>query len=324
MTQLSTAPSQGSARAPALPRRRPRWQWFPFWMILPTVLVLLAIQVYPALYTIVLSFQIRRPAGWEFIGLKNFEVLMKSTSFSESIGHTLIFLVGYTILTLVLGFIIALLLNAKTMLSGFYMTLLFIPWVLADLVVGVVFRLLVLPDYGLFSGILQNPAVFPPNGLSVLTNDAPASWFGGFPFPAAPAMYYVILASVWRAMPFTILLLLAALQTISTEVVESATIDGANRWQTIRFITVPLILPTMVVSLFSLILNGMNGVAMVFSLTGGGPGTATTVLSYLLYNIGWSQFDFGGAAALSLLIAAVNLALIMATLRVTRVQQRSN
>jgi ABC-type sugar transport system permease subunit len=62
---------------------------------------------------------------------------------------------------------------------------------------------------------------------------------------------------------------------------------------------------------------------MVFAMTSGGPGTATTVLSYLLYNIGWTQFDFGGAAALSLLIAAVNLTLIMATLRITRVQQRS-
>jgi multiple sugar transport system permease protein len=321
MTQLSTAPSQGSAPAPA--RLRRRRDWLPFWMILPTVLILLAIQVYPALYTVVLSFQVRRPTGWQFIGLKNFEVLIKSGSFSESIGHTVIFLIGYTTLTLTLGFIIALLLNAKTRFSGSYMTLLFIPWVLADLVVGVVFRLMVLPDYGLFSGILQNPALFPPTGLSVLTNDAPAAWFGNFPFPASPALYYVILASVWRALPFNILLLLAALQTISHEISESATIDGANRWQIVRFITVPLILPTMVVSLFSLTLSGMNSVAMVFSLTSGGPGTSTTVLSYLLYNLGWIQFDFGGAAALSLLIAAVNLTLIFATLRITRVQQRS-
>ena len=133
-----------------------------------------------------------------------------------------------------LGFGIALLLNAKTMLSGFYMTLLFIPWVLADIIVGVVFRLLVLPDYGIFSGILQNPALFPPNGLSILTDDRPAPWFGSFPFPPSAAMVYVILASVWRALPFAILLLLAALQTISHEVIESATIDGAGRWRIIR------------------------------------------------------------------------------------------
>ncbi len=324
MSQLSTAPLQGNARAHdrARPQRRRR-DWFPFWLILPTVLVLLAIQVFPALYTIWLSFQTYRPTGWQYVGLRNFDRLFGSSAFVESIGLTVIFIIGYCVLTLGLGFIIALLLNYKTKLSGFYLTLLFIPWILADIIVGVVFRLMVLPDYGLFSGILQNPALFPPNGLSILTADAAAPLVAGFPFPPAPAMIYLILASVWRALPFTTLLLLAALQTISTEVIESATIDGANRLQAVRFITLPLILPTMVVALFSLTLGGMNGVGMVFSLTGGGPGTATQVVSYLLYSVGWGSLDWGRAASLSLLIAIVNLALIMGTLGVTRVQQRS-
>ncbi len=324
MSHLSTAPLQGNARAPDLaqPQRRRR-DWFPFWLILPTVLVLLAIQVFPALFTVWLSFQTYRPAGWAFVGLRNFERLFNASAFGESIGLTIIFLIGYCVLTLGLGFIIALLLNYKTRLSGFYLTLIFIPWILADLIVGVVFRLMVIPDYGLFSGILQNPALFPPHGLSILTDDAAIPWLSGFPFPPSPAMVYLILASVWRALPFTTLLLLAALQTISTEVIESATIDGANRLQTVRFITLPLILPTMVVAMFSLTLGGMNGVGMVFSLTGGGPGTATQVISYLLYSIGWGSLDWGRAASLSLLIAIVNLTLILGTLRVTRVQQRS-
>ena len=79
----------------------------------------------------------------------------------------------------------------------------------------------------------------------------------------------------------------------------------------------------MVVALFSLTLSGMNGVGMVFSLTGGGPGTSTEVLSYLLYSIGWVRLDFGRAAALALMMAAVNLLLISGTLRITRVQDRS-
>jgi ABC-type sugar transport system permease subunit len=124
-------------------------------------------------------------------------------------------------------------------------------------------------------------------------------------------------------MPFITLLLLAALQTVSNEVIESSKIDGANRWQTIRYIIVPLILPTMVVALFSLTLSGINGVGMVFSLTSGGPGTSTQVVSYLLYSIGWVRLDFGRAAALAVMLAAVNLILIAGTLRITRVQQRS-
>lgn len=305
-------------------RRVNRWlrDSLPFWLILPTVLVLLAIQVYPAFYTIWLSFQERNPAGWEFVGGANFRRLFGMSLFSDSVGHTFIFLVGFAGLTLVLGFVLALLLNRKLRLSGVYITLLFIPWIIADLIVGIVFRLLVVPDYGLLSGILQNPALFPPDGLSVLTAVPPRPWFGDFPFPPAPALVYLILASTWRALPFVTLLLLAALQTVPTEIVESSRIDGANRWQVIRFITIPLILPTLVVALFSLTLSGMNGVGMVFSLTGGGPGSSTEVLSYMLYSIGWRQLEFGRAAALALIIAVVNWLLIGGTLRLTGVQER--
>ena len=284
--------------------------------------MLLAIQVYPIFYTLVLSVQQRQTTGWEFVGLQNFETLFGSRLLGESAGHTLIFLVGYVSLTLALAFAVALLLNRKSKLSGVYITLLFIPWILADIIAGAVFRLLVLPDYGLFSGILQNPAYFPPKGLSVLTADAARPWVGDFPFPPSPAMIYLILAATWRALPFITLLLLAALQTVSNEVIESSRIDGANRWQTITHITVPLILPTMVVALFSLTLGGINGIGMVFSLTGGGPGTSTHVLSYLLYSIGWVSLDFGQAAALALMLAVVNLTLIAGTLRITRVQKR--
>ncbi|NTW43340.1 MAG: sugar ABC transporter permease, partial [Anaerolineaceae bacterium] len=146
---------------------------------------------------------------------------------------------------------------------------------------------------------------------------------GEFPFPPSPALIFLILAASWRALPFVTILILAALQTVPTEVLQSARIDGASGLQINRFITVPLILPAMVVALFNLILGGMNGVGMVFSLTGGGPGTATYLISYLLYVIGWGQLRFGRAAALALLIAIVNWLLIFSVLRITRVQDRS-
>ena len=308
--------------------RKKSRRWFrdtlPFWLILPTVLILLVIQVYPALYTVWLSFQEREPQGWNFVGVDNFRRLFGMGLFGESIGHTAIFLVGYTSLTLVIGFIIALLLNRKLRLSGLYVTLLFIPWIIADIIVGIVFRLLVMPDYGLLTGVLQNPALFPPNGLSVLTAIPPKPWIGDFPFPPAPAMIYLIMAASWRALPFITLLLLAAMQTVPTEVIESSRIDGANGWQIVRRILIPLMLPTLVVAIFSLTLSGMNGVGMVFSLTGGGPGSSTEVLSYMLYTLGWRQLEFGRAAALALLIAVVNWVLILGTLRVTRVEERGN
>jgi len=265
----------------------------PFWLILPTVVVLLIVQFYPAVYTGWLSFQERTREGWEFVGVENFTRLFNASLFGESVGHTIIFLSGYTFLTVTLGFIIAFLLKQNVRFSGFYLTLLFIPWIIADIIAGLVFRLLVVPEYGLFSGFLGRPELFPPDGISVLTASRPTPWFGEFPFPPSPAMIFLILAACWRALPFVTLLILAALQTIPSEVIESARIDGANYMQLTRHITVPLILPAMVVALFNLILGGMNGVGMVFSLTGGGPGTTTYVLSYLLYTLGWTRLEFG-------------------------------
>ena len=307
----------------SLPHRRGRRNFLPFWLILPTLVVLFAIQVYPALYTVWLSVQQREPSGWIFVGLKNFARLRNLSQFGESIGHTIIFLVGFTSLTMIAGFFVALLLNRNVRLSGFYITLLFIPWTIADLLAGMVFRLLVVPDYGLLSGILQNPAIFPPNGLSVLTAVPPRPWLGSFPFPPAPALVYLVLAATWRALPFVTLLLLAAMQTVPQEIIESSRIDGANGRQVIRHILVPLMLPTMVVALFSLTLSGMNGVGTIFSLTGGGPGSSTEVLSYMLYVIGWNQLNFGRAAALALMIAVINWLLISGTLRVTRLEEKS-
>jgi multiple sugar transport system permease protein len=318
--------SQSTSRAiPATRQRRKRGGWLrgslPFWLLAPTVIILLVVQVYPGLYTIWLSLQTRNPDGWEYIGLRNYERLTEMSIFAESVGHTIVFLVGYVALALVSGFIVALLLNRKLKFSGLYITLIYIPWVIADIIVGMVWRLLVVPEYGLLSGITQNPALFPPDGLSILTAVPPHPWFGDFPFPPAPAMTYLIIAASWRALPFITLLLLAAIQTIPNEVVESSRIDGAGYLQIVWYIMLPLILPTMIVALFSLTLSGMNGVGMVFSLTGGGPGTSTEVLSYLLYSIGWSQREFGRAAALAMMIAVVNWLLIIGTLRITRSQQ---
>ncbi|PKO07209.1 MAG: hypothetical protein CVU41_02700 [Chloroflexi bacterium HGW-Chloroflexi-3] len=288
----------------------------PFWLILPTVIVILIIQVYPAFYTMWLSLQERKGASWEYVGFENFERLTKANLFPESIGHTVIFLVGYVALTLTLGFIIAQLLKRNVPLTGLYVTILFIPWIIADIIAGLVFRLLVTPDYGLFSGI------FAERGISVLTDSRSPSIIGNFPFPPSPAMIFLILAATWRALPFITLLILASLQTIPHEVIESARIDGANGWQLTSHITIPLILPTMVVALFNLILGGMNGVGMVFSLTGGGPGTATYVLSYFLYVLGWGQLRFGRAAALAMMIAIVNWFLIFLVLRATQLHKK--
>ena len=307
-------------------RKKPQ-KWFrnslPFWLILPTLIVLFAIQVYPFLYTIWLSLQQRKPTGWVFAGLTNFTQLFATSLFRASVGLTIVFLVLFVIFTLVGGFVIAYLLSRNISFSGLYITLLFIPWVLSDIIGGEIYRLLVLPTYGVLSQVLQDPKLFPPNGLSVLTAPPPHSWIGNFPFPPSPALMLLILATTWRALPFVTLLLLASIQLIQLEIIESARIDGANSLQIIWHIMLPLMRPTLVVASFSLILSGMNGVGMIFSLTRGGPGTQTQIMPWLLYSIGWLQVNFNWAAALALFIGVINLLLIIGTLRVTRVEEEN-
>lgn len=290
---------------------------FPFLLMAPALIIIFFVQLYPGIYTFFLSTRNVNSGVSESVGLRNYERMFESVIFRDSVVHTVVFLLGYVLFTLIAGMLVALVLNRKMRFSALYITLIFIPWVLSDVIVGYIWKLYVDPGSGLLSPILASP-FFGLEGASLLTASPPKPIFNTLPFPPSPAMYYLIFASSWKALPFTTLLLLAALQTVPKEVTESARIDGANARQLFGQITLPLILPTVLVTLFNLTLGGMNGVGMVFSLTGGGPGSTTEVLSYLLYIIGFSQLEFGRAAALSVLIFAVNLVLIILSLRISR------
>lgn len=289
----------------------------PFWLLLVPMIFIILVQLYPGLYTFNLSLNNIDAGKREFVGLQNFNRVFSSNAFRESLVHTATFLVGYVTLTLVAGFIVALVLNRKMKFSALFITLIFIPWVLSDVIVGYVWKLYVDPGAGLLSPVFAAP-IFGLGSTPLLVASPPPQISPEVPFPPAPAMLYLIGAAAWKALPFTTLLLLAALQTVPKEIIESSRIDGAGSWSAFRLITLPLILPTILVALFNLTLGGMNGVGMVFALTGGGPGTATEVLSYLLYIIGFSRLEFGLAAALSVFIFIINLILIIVSLRVSR------
>ena len=310
------------AKRSSVQKRPFRWlaNSLPFWLILPALIAVGTIQVFPFLYTIWLSVEQRQPTGWKFVGLKNFTQLFATSLFQQSVGLTVVFIVLFVIVSLVSGFVIAYLLSRPIRFTGLYTTLIFIPWVLSDIIGGEIYRLLVLPSIGVLTAVLQNPHLFPPNGLSVLIDPAPPPWLGDFPFPPAPALVLLVLATAWRVLPFITLLLLASIQMISQEVIESARIDGANVLQVIWYIMLPIIRPTLVVAIFTLIITGMNGVGMIFSLTRGGPGQETEILPWLLYAIGWMQVNFNWAAALALFIGIINLVLIIVTLRLTRLE----
>jgi ABC-type sugar transport system permease subunit len=276
---------------------RVRSKWLPLWFLLPTILILVALQIYPSLYSIYLSTTRFRAGTLTDIGLDNYARLLQSPTFRESLRNTAVYSVSYLIFTVSLGVIVALLLNRRIKFTGVYLVIIFIPWVISDVVAGTMWRWLFQQTYGIVQTWL-NPII----GTSLYTD-------------RDGAMAIVVAASVWRALAFTTLLFLAALQTVPNEVLESAAIDGANRFQRFFRIIFPIIRPTFLVVVLLTSIRAINSIGLILSITKGGPGTATLTTSMYLYRTGWLEGDFGTSAAISVILFVANILLTLFYLR---------
>ena len=272
-------------------------RFVPLWFLLPAILVLLLLQVYPTIYAFVLSLMRQRRAGFEFVGLQNFQLLLGQTTFRESFGRTLIFSTWYILLVVGLGLLVALLINRRVKYTSGYLLLLFIPWVLSDVVAGTMWRWMFLKDYGLIQQWLT-----PLFGSSIYVNPD-------------GAMGIVILASVWRAVAFTTLLFLGALQTVPREVEESAALDGATRQQIFLRVIFPLIRPTFLIAVLLTSMRSINTAGLILATTRGGPGYATTTASVYLYRSAWGESNFARGAAVSVLLFLANVVITVIYLR---------
>lgn len=260
-------------------------------MLAPAIFVLLVLQVYPGLYSIYLAFHRQRQQVEQFVGLDNFHILFRMPQTWESIRHTLVYTSAYVILTTVLSLGLALLLNRNLAITPLSMVLLFVPWVLSDVVAGTIWRWLFLRDYGLLQTWLE------PFVSQTLLADS------------AGAMFIVIASSIWRSLALGTMLLLASLRSISREINECATLDGAHSHQVFWSITLPLIRPHILIVVLMLSIRAMNSPGLILTITGGGPARATSTLSLYLYQQFWQFGDFGSAAALAVVILVMNIAL---------------
>ena len=252
--------------------------------ILPSVLFLSLVQVYPVIYAFYLSFMKTRGRTMTFVGLQNYINLLLDSDFWESLSLTLIFTAGFLILTMGLGLLFALLLNSKIKHSKLYILLIFTPWVLSPVVAGTMWRWLFQPQYGLVQDLL-NPLFH----TTLISNDI-------------GAMAIVILALVWRNLPLTTLLYLGGLQTIPLEIYESASIDGAGVIKKFSSITFPLIKSTLLINLLMNTIKGINVISIVLSITRGGPGRATEIMGVYLYRLAWQYGDFGSGASMGIIM----------------------
>jgi multiple sugar transport system permease protein len=257
-------------------------------LVTPVFLLRFTTAAYPILQTIYLSFtnlNLLRGTN-DFIGLGNYPLITTDFGIRNALSFTLMLVIGATILQLVIGMVIALLLNANFRGRAFARTINLIPWAIPTIVAGYAFRWLLDDQFGLI-----------PYWINQLFDIRLAVFISPI-----PARITVILAHVWKDAPFMAIVFLAGMQGIPLDIYDAARVDGANAWQQFWKITVPFILPlTITMGLFRLIWS-LSSFDLVLGLTQGGPGTATSVLALQIFREGIMFFKFGFASAISVVL----------------------
>ena len=285
-------------------RRQPSWL-VPAVLILPAFAVVFSIAAYSAFSLLQLStadLTFGEPfRNAEGVGLENFQWLLTNeySTFWATVRVTIYYLLGTLIPELLIGFAIALLLNRKMRGNSLFTAVLIIPVVLMPSMVGLIGRL-----YFSYDGLIN---YFFESITGIRHN-----WYG-----KDLALVAVILVDIWEWTPFFILILLAGLQTLPVEPFEAARVDGASRWQSFTFLTLPLMLPLILTTLILRFMDVLRLFDVIFVMFSGGPGTATTTLPLYIYRTTLVQRNVGrgSAASVMLIIIIVSLTVILIKMR---------
>ncbi|HAF61461.1 MAG TPA: ABC transporter permease [Anaerolineaceae bacterium] len=260
--------------------------------LLPSAVVFIVFVFYPILKAFRLSlFEWNNPSKEPiFIGLENYKELLSDARFMNSLKVTFTYAFSVTFISIILGLLIATILNNKNLpFKTFFRGLFFLPTVTPTIVAAMVWIILFNPTYGFINTILRNFISSPPN------------WFSDPDW----ALLTLMLLGIWRRLGFTIIIYLAALQNIPSEYYEIAQMDGANTLQTFRYVTIPQMLPTTLM----LITLGLMDAFMVFDqvliTTRGGPAGVTEVVSLFLYTDAFTLFKMGKGSAISVIIFVI-------------------
>ena len=267
-----------------------------YWMTVPAAILVAIFLYWPFLQGAFYSLTNSQGYGtWEFIGLKNFIAMFSDSRVGNAYIFTIVMAVVITIGQNFLGLFLAVLLNSKIAFKNGFRALFFVPYMLAVLVIGYVFKyifMVPIPEIGQALGIDWL-------STSLLTNPDLA-WFP------------IAFLSIWQGVAYSTLLYLAGLQTIDTEVYEAADIDGVNAWQRFWLITFPLIGPFFTINMVLSLKNSLSMFDQVVALTGGGPDSKTETVSYLIFSngLGNGEYSYQMANAVTFFIVLAILAFI--------------
>jgi multiple sugar transport system permease protein len=268
--------------------------------VLPAVIVLLALSIYPLIYSIKVSLT---GSSGEFT-FANFGRLIGDRVFGAAAVQTIVLTACALAIEFLLGLALALLIDSLARAKSFFRAGLLVPMLLPPVVAAVAWRLIFNPQFGVLNGTLRELGI----------NTASLLWTGG----DRSALASVIAVDVWEWTPFLFLLLSAGLQAIPREPLEAARIDGASAWQTFRDITLPLLRPVIVLALLLRAMDLVRIFDQIFILTQGGPGTATETVSLYIYRTAFRFSNFGYAAAMSFVLLAATMIFSRGLIRVMR------
>ncbi|MCC7449667.1 MAG: sugar ABC transporter permease [Anaerolineae bacterium] len=273
-------------------------------LVAPAFLLRLTTAAYPILQTFLLSFtNLNAIKGTnDYIGLQNYIDITKNPGVQSALSFTIIYVLASTILELAVGMLIALLLNATFRGRSFARTINLIPWAIPTIVAGYAFRWLLDDQFGLIPNWVQGVT-----GSPMVVFIAPDS-----------ARLAVILAHVWKDAPFMAIVFLAGMQGVPLDLYEAARVDGANAWHRFWGITIPLVMPLVITMGLFRIVWSLSGFDLVYGLTQGGPGVATSVLALQVFREGILFFKFGFASAISVLLLILVAIIGIVALRLYR------
>lgn len=271
---------------------------FGFLLTVPTLLILLIVIVAPIVKGVYMSFMTygikelsgKSPAVWN--NFQNYKNLFSRGGISGNVidyFFTTVQFVFWTVLIqFVIGLIMALLLNSKLCGRGIFRGLFMIPWTIPSVAVALIWRLMLNGSYGIINWMMYHAGFIENSSFDWLNSES-------------LAIVAVVIAAVWRQLPYMMIMLLAGLQSVDYSLVEAAKIDGANYMQTLIKVILPSIRPVIISSLWIAVMNNFQMYTIINLMTGGGPSEATYTLSIAAYEKAFTEYNFGQGAAIGVM-----------------------
>ncbi|WP_149203219.1 carbohydrate ABC transporter permease [Actinotalea subterranea] len=285
-----------TARRPARARAR-RANLTGWGFVAPATAVVLGLSAFPAVWAFILSLQDWNGFGTaEPVGLENYSAMVSDAELHAAVTHTVVYTALFVPASVLLGLLLAVLLNRRIVLIGVYRTLIFLPFVASAAATGILTTYLFNPQFGLVNNVLRVVGL-PQQG-----------WLED----PAQAMVVITLMSLWGQAAFTTVIYLAALQDIPAELTEAARIDGANRWQAFWHVTFPQLAPVTVFVAIWQTISAIQLFDLVYTTTRGGPLKATETIVYYLWSAAFKDLELGYASAVAYGLFAVTLLITIA------------